>query len=327
MEKSVKIFIEQLSPQDEVTSLFLVKEKQLRQKKTGEFFLSLNLSDRSGEIPAVMWEQGETAAKSFEEGDVVKIKGLVGSYQNNLQITIHRLRKAAPEEVDMSDFLPSGEIDPLLLKQEVESYIEGIESSFLRQLLESFFLNEEFFQEFAKAPAAKSLHHVYWGGLLEHTVSVARLCKRICEHYDSLRPDLLMTGALLHDLGKIKELHWLRGFDYTDEGRLIGHILLGLEMVKEKIRIMVDFPKDLAMELEHILISHHGHFEYGSPKKPKILEALALHYADDLDAKMYIFSHAMQQEREKGKGSWSYHRILDRYLYLGKEEEKEEEIS
>lgn len=328
MGETKKVFVDQLSPQDEVTSFFLVKEKQLRQKKSGEPFLSLLLSDRSGDINAVMWEEADTAAQSFEEGEIVKVQGMVGSYQKTLQITVQRLRKAAPEETDISDYIPAGSLDPHLLKKEIEDFIQTIENSFLSQLLENFFLDEEFYKKFSSAPGAKGLHHVYLGGLLEHTVSVTRLCKMICEHYPQLRRDLLISGALLHDLGKIQELRWdNRGFDYTDEGRLVGHIFLGLEMVRDRMQSLENFPADLAMELEHILISHHGQYEYGSPKRPKTLEALALHYADDLDAKMDIASRFMQQEREKGKGVWTdYHRVLERYLYLGKEEGEEEEI-
>lgn len=325
MSKEQKTYVEQLNTNEEVTTFFLVKEKQLRQKKTGEPFLSLILSDRSGDIMAVMWEQGDAAAKTFEEGDVVKVHGWVESYQNHPQVKVQRLRKAAAEEIDMYDYLPASAEDPLILKKEIEAYVAEIKNSHLQQLLESFFNDEEFYSKFSQAPAAKSLHHVCIGGLLEHTASVTRLCKSICGHYSSLRQDLLMSGALLHDLGKIKELRWQGSFDYTDEGRLLGHILLGLEMVKEKIRVLEDFPPELMIELEHILISHHGHFEFGSPKRPKTMEALALHYADDLDAKMNIFAYHLQQGRQKGKGPWTgYHKILERYLYLGNEEEEGE---
>jgi 3'-5' exoribonuclease len=316
-----KVQVKDLVEGEAVTSFFLAKQVQVRQRRTGEPFLSLVLADRTGEVAAVMWEGVEEASRGLAEGDILKVQGLVGTYQGERQLTVARLRKAAAEEVGLEQFLPRSPLDPSLLLGRLRAVIDGMREPFLRRMLQSLFEDEAFLAAFTIAPAAKAIHHAVLGGLLEHTASVAGLCELLAGYYPALDRDLLLAAAILHDVGKIRELAWDRTFDYTDAGRLLGHITLGALLVEERLRSVPDFPDALRERLLHCILSHHGELEWGSPKRPKTLEAMVLHYAEDLDGKVNGFLHFAEAHPDPQRPGWTqYYRSLDRYLFFGRGE-------
>lgn len=307
-----------------VVSFFLVTQLQLRQRRSGEAYLSLVLADRSGQIGAVLWEGAEERAREVGEGDIVKVQGVVGSYQRERQLTLSRIRRAQPEEIDPEEFHPRSRLDPDEGLARLQASVARLTEPFLRQLLEAILGSEAVRPALRQAPAAKQLHHATLGGLLEHTVSVVGLCERLAEHYPALDRDLLVAAAILHDIGKLRELCWERTFDYTDAGRLLGHISLGALLVDEAIRGLPGFPAPLAERLLHCLLSHHGELEWGSPKRPKTLEALVLHYAEDLDGKINAFQAFARSHPDPQRPGWSqFNRTLERCLYLGPPRDEE----
>ena len=315
-----KVFVKDLVEGETVTSFFLAKQVQVRQRRSGESFLTLVLADRTGEVPAVMWEGAEAAGRELAEGDILKVQGLLGTYQGERQLTVTRLRKAAPGEAALEDYLPRSPQDPGLLLARLRTAVEGIQEPCLQRLLQGLFADEAFLGAFTTAPAAKAIHHAVLGGLLEHTASVVGLCELLAGYYPALDRDLLLAAAILHDVGKVRELSWERTFDYTDAGRLLGHITLGTLLIEERIRAIPGFPEGLAERLLHCILSHHGELEWGSPKRPKTLEALVLHYAEDLDGKVNAFSHFVESHPDPQRPGWTqYNRSLDRYLFFGRE--------
>lgn len=313
-----KIFVAELVEGQGVTSFFLAKDILLRQRRTGEPFLTLTLADRTGDVPAVMWEGFEGAAADLRDGDIVKVQGLLGTYQRERQLTIQRLRKAEPLEVALDDYLPRSARDPADLQAELRAAVEEVRDPHLLALLRAFVEDGTFLREFSAAPAAKAIHHAYLGGLLEHTLSVVGICRLLGGYYPGVNRDLLQASALLHDVGKVRELRWEGVFDYTDAGRLVGHIALGAMMVEERIRSLPDFPPALAEHLVHNILSHHGELEWGSPKRPKTLEALILHYVEDLDGKVNAFRTFAATHPDPQHPGWTtYHKGLDRFLYFG----------
>ncbi len=314
-----KVFVADLREGEPVTSYFLARDIQVRQRRSGEAYLTLILADRTGEVPAVMWEGVEEASHGLAEGDVVKVHGVLGTYQRERQLTLARLRRAAPGEIALEDYLPRSAQDPAVLLARLRETVDGIREPHLQRLLHGLLEDDGFVAAFSRAPAAKSLHHAVLGGLLEHTMSVVGLCHLLAEYYPAVDPDLLLTAAVLHDVGKIRELAWDRVFDYTDAGRLVGHISLGALLVEERIRGIRDFPEELAQRLIHCILSHHGELEWGSPKRPKTLEALVLHYAEDLDGKVNSFLSFAQSHPDLQHPGWTqFNRALDRYLYFGR---------
>jgi len=243
------------------------------------------------------------------------------SFRNSLQLSILSLTPLDDSDVILNDYLPTtrGNIEAMF--GDLQSFIDRIENPPLKKLLKAFFDDRETAERFKRAPAAKSLHHIYLGGLLEHTHSVIRLLDQIASHYPGVNRDLLLTGGILHDIGKISEFSYDRLVEYSDEGRLIGHIIIGVEMIDQKIAGIPEFPESLAMELRHLILSHHGILEYGSPKRPKTLEALIVHYVDDLDAKVNSFEQYLNDFRNEETGWTPFHRFLERYLYRGRLQE------
>lgn len=319
-----KVFVTDLIEGEAVTSFFLAKQIQVRQRRSGEPYLSLVLGDRTGEVAAVMWEGVEEASKELTDGDIVKVQGLLGSYQRERQLTITRLRKAAPEEIVPEDYLPRSVQDPAALLARLREAVDGMREPHLKRLLHDLLADEAFMAAFSAAPAAKSIHHAVLGGLLEHTVSVVGLCRLLADYYPVVDRDLLLAAAMLHDVGKVRELTWDRVFDYTDAGRLLGHITLGALLVEERIRTIPDFPEDVAQRLLHCILSHHGELEWGSPRRPKTLEALVLHYAEDLDGKVNSFLSFAQSHPDPQRPGWTqFNKALDRYLYFGRGEAAE----
>ncbi len=319
-----KVFVADLIEGEPVTSFFLVKQVQVRQRRSGEPYLSLILGDRTGEMAAVMWEGVEEASKELAEGDIVKVQGLLGTYQRERQLTITRLRKAMPEEVVSEDYLPRSSQDPAVLLARLRETVDNMKEPYLKRLLRDLLADETFMVDFTAAPAAKTIHHAVLGGLLEHTASVVGLCRLLAEYYPVVDRDLLLAAAMLHDVGKVRELTWNRVFDYSDAGRLLGHITLGALLVEERIRDISDFPEELGQRLLHCVLSHHGELEWGSPRRPKSLEALILHYAEDLDGKVNSFLGFAKMHPDPQHPGWTqFNKALDRYLYFGRGESTE----
>jgi len=297
-----------------ITSSFVVVTKQVKPKKTGEPYLALSLGDRCGQIEAKMWDNVEEALDAFEQDDFLKIKGLVNKYKNRFQITIHKVRKLGDSEIDFSDYLPKTTKNIDELWQTLASFVATFQDPHLKNLVEAFMHDPEIAQAYRNAPAAKTLHHAYIGGLLDHVVSLCRSCDLVSRNYPQINRDLLLTGAFLHDIGKIHELTYNRSFSYTTRGQLLGHMIIELEMLQAKLTSLPTFPPDLKVLIEHLIISHHGQYEFGSPKLPMFPEALMLHYLDDLDSKME--SVRAQFEREaSSEGAWTgYNASLSRSL-------------
>jgi 3'-5' exoribonuclease len=297
-----------------VTSYFVVVAKQIKPKKTGEPYLALTLGDRSGQIEAKMWDNVEEVLEAFEQDDFLKVKGLINRYKNRFQLTIHKLRKLDESEIDFADYLPKTTKDIDQLWQTLANFVATFQNPHLKSLVQAFMADPEIAAAYRNAPAAKTLHHAYIGGLLDHVVSLFRSCDLICRNYPQINRDLLLTGAFLHDIGKIHELAYNRAFTYTNRGQLLGHMIIELEMLQAKLALVPGFPDQLKTLVEHLIISHHGEYEFGSPKLPMFPEALMLHYLDDLDSKMEAMR--CHFEREAGlDGPWtSYNASLGRPL-------------
>jgi 3'-5' exoribonuclease len=297
-----------------IVSSFVVVSKQVKPKKTGEPYLALTLGDRTGQLEAKMWDNVEDALNAFEQEDFIKIKGLLNKYKNRFQITIHKVRRLGDSEVDFADYLPKTTKDIGELWQTLAGFVASFQNPHLKALLEAFMRDPEIAEAYRLAPAAKSLHHAYIGGLLDHVVSLCKSCDLMCQNYPSINRDLLLSGAFLHDIGKIHELSYNRSCSYTTRGQLLGHMIIELEMLHKKLALVPEFPDELKTLLEHLIISHHGQYDFGSPKLPMFPEALMLHYLDDLDSK--IESMRALFEREVGaEGAWSgYNPSLGRPL-------------
>lgn len=292
----MKLFANELEPNQQVQTTFLVLNKDVRQKKTGEPYLSLVLGDKTGDIDAKMWDGVADIVDTFERNDYVKIRGQATVYQNKLQLRVDRLQRADEREIEPADYFPASKRDRDEMFAELMGYIETMRNPHLKALLEAFFADADIARRYKTAPAAKSIHHAWIGGLIEHVLSLLALARFTARHYAEVDEDLLVTGVVLHDIGKIYELTYDRGFGYSDEGQLIGHILIALRMVDEKARQVPGFPPKLRLLVEHLIASHHGELEYGSPKVPCFLEAMLLHHLDNLDSKMETVRTIVQRD-------------------------------
>ncbi|MGA7217020.1 MAG: OB-fold nucleic acid binding domain-containing protein [Candidatus Sulfotelmatobacter sp.] len=297
-----------------VTSNFVVVAKQIKPKKTGEPYLALTLGDRSGQLEAKMWDNVEEVLNAFEQDDFLKIKGLINKYKNRFQLTIHKLRKLGDSEIEFADYLPKTTKDIDELWRSLAEFVASFQNLHLKNLLQAFMADPEIASAYRNAPAAKTLHHAYIGGLLDHVVSLCRSCDLICGNYPLVNRDLLLTGVFLHDIGKIHELAYNRSFSYTTRGQLLGHMIIELEMLQAKLALFPDFPAELKTLLEHLIISHHGEYEFGSPKLPMFPEALLLHYMDDLDSKMEAMRAQFEREADLESAWTSYNSSLGRPL-------------
>jgi 3'-5' exoribonuclease len=297
------VFVSDLKPDQTVTSFFLVREKEIRATREGKSYLRLELGDRTGPIEARMWEGFERAAATFGNDDFVKVQARVESYRGKLQLALDKIRRADDSEVEAADFFPHTLEDVEQLYTRFLIFIAMVENPWLRKLLESVTQDVEMVSGLKRAPAAKGMHHAFLGGLLEHVVSLCGLCVAAAGHYPEVDLDLLLTGATLHDLGKIEELRYERSFNYTDEGQLLGHILIEYEWISKKIDSIPGFPSHLKTLVQHLIISHHGQYAFGSPKLPMFREALLLHYLDDLDSKMAAVRAALAADT--GEGNWT----------------------
>lgn len=304
------IYVNELEANQTITTILLVKTKEVKAKKTGEPYLSLLLGDKTGEVDAKMWDNTEEVESTFERDDFVKVKGLVQVYRNKPQLTIYKLRRCRDEEVDFADYFPTTGKDVEAMMAELLEMIAEISNPWLRQLLERLFKeDEEFVAKFKQAPAAKSLHHAWLGGLLEHTLSLCQLCRLIAPRYPEVDDGLLLAGAMLHDIGKIEELSFNRSFSYTNEGQLLGHMILELDLINQKIRQIDQFPHELKVLIGHLIISHHGEYEFGSPKLPMFPEALLLHCLDNMESKMQAMGDLLKNDRNV-EGDWTSNNFM-----------------
>ncbi|MGA2686802.1 MAG: OB-fold nucleic acid binding domain-containing protein [Candidatus Korobacteraceae bacterium] len=297
-----------------ITSLFVVALKQVKSKKSGELYLSLVLADRSGQVQANMWDNVAEAISGFEQDDFVKVKGVVHKYNGRWQLTVHKMRKLGESEIDYSDYLPKTSKDIEQLWQTLCSFVESFQNPWLKSLIKEFIADEALVAAYKTAPAAKTLHHAFVGGLLDHVVSLFTVCDLASRNYPQVNRDLLLSGVFLHDIGKLHELTYQRSIAYTTKGQLLGHMIIELEMLHDKIAHVPGFPEELKVLLEHLIISHHGEYEFGSPKLPMFPEALMLHYMDDLDSKMESMRAQFEREAEFDSPWTSYNPSLARPL-------------
>jgi 3'-5' exoribonuclease len=297
-----------------ITSLFVVASKQVKSKKNGELFLSIILADRSGQLQANMWDNVADAVDVFEQDDFVKVKGVIHKYNGRWQLTMHKVRRLGEHEIDYSDYIPKTTKDIDQLWRTLGEFVDTFENPWLKALVEEFMCDEAIASAYRNAPAAKTLHHAFVGGLLDHVVSLFTVCDLAVRNYPHVNRDLLLTGAFLHDIGKIHELTYQRSIAYTTKGQLLGHMIIELEMLHERIARLPGFPDELKILIEHMIISHHGQYEFGSPKLPMFPEALMLHYLDDLDSKMESMRAQFKREVELDSAWTSYNPSLARPL-------------
>ncbi len=307
-------FVSTLVPNESVTAQFLVLSKEIRQKKTGEPYLSLHLADRTGEIEAKMWDNVVEVMHTFDRDHFVKVKGLAQLYNNRSQFVVHRLRRLEDHEVEFADYFPCSERTPEAMFEELRGIIAGIGNRHLRSLLELTFADAKLAELYAIAPAAKSIHHACRSGLLEHVLSLCALAKLIAGHYPEVDRDLVLTGAILHDIGKVEELSYARSFGYSAEGQLLGHIVLGLRLIGSKFDQLPDFPHKLRNLIEHMIVSHHGELEFGSPKVPLFPEAMLLHHLDNLDSKMNAMRTVLKRDPQTEGEFTNWVAALERVL-------------
>lgn len=294
-------YIKDFHDGDRAAGVYLCKQRNSAVTKNGKEYINLILQDKTGTIDAKIWDVGSFGIEEFDALDYIDIMGDVSSFNGALQVSVKRARMCQEGEYDPADYLPVSSRDINEMYRELLGLVNGIDNKYLKMLLEDFFVKDEsFIKAFKMSSAAKSVHHCFVGGLLEHTLSVANLCKVYAEKYPMLKKDLLITAALLHDAGKVREFSAFPTNDYTDEGNLLGHIVMGSEMIGEKAALIDGFPKSLENELKHCVLSHHGKLEFGSPKKPALMEAVALNFADDLDAKMETFKEILMATTETG---------------------------
>ena len=297
---------------DNISGIYLCKQKNSAVSKNGKNYENLTLSDKTGSINCKIWEPNSMSIFDFEANDYVEVHGKVSDYCGMLQMSINSARPASPGSYDPADYVPVSKKDPEEMYEELLRYIKTVQAPYFRLLLEEIFVKDKDFAEtFKKSSAGKSIHHAFMGGLLEHTLSVTALCDFYCRQYPALNRDLLITAALCHDIGKTKELSSFPSNDYTDDGQLLGHIVMGVEMLDEKIALINGFPKAKASELKHCILAHHGEYEYGSPKKPALIEALALNFADNTDAKIEAMSEAFENSARYETGWLGYNKIFE----------------
>jgi 3'-5' exoribonuclease len=305
-------YVNELEPNRVITTSLLVHSKEIRQKKTGEPYLSLLLGDRTGELDAKMWDNVADVMETFDRDDFVRVKGLIQIFHNRPQLTIHKMRRMDDTEVDFADFFPASERQPDEMWAELRSIVARMTDVHLKALLDAILDDPEIARRYRTAPAAKQIHHAWLGGLIEHVLSLCALAKEAAAHYPFIDFDLLLTGVVLHDIGKIYELSYDRGFGYTTEGQLLGHLMIALRMLDEKLRPLPDFPPRLRVLVEHMIVSHHGQLEFGSPKTPQFPEALLLHYLDDMDSKMECMRSMLARDRHVDGCFTGYSSALDR---------------
>lgn len=315
-------FISQLGEQEKIDQTFLASEKQLRTNRNGNLYLQVRLSDRTGSLTAMLWNATDAAYGSFNNGDFLRAQGTIQNYNGSLQMIVNRLERVDPATVDEADFITIADQEVATLSAKVAAMLRGMTNVHLRNLAECFLADAAFMEKFTAAPAGVKNHHAYKGGLLQHVVQLMELCASVVPHYPALDPDLLTLGAFLHDAGKIEELTYQRDLGYSDAGQLIGHVVIGVILLEEKLRqtkelTQEEFPPELALRLKHMIVSHQGQYEYGSPKLPMTLEAIALAYLDDLDAKMHSVGQLIRDDANTDSPWTPYYASLQRKFFKG----------
>lgn len=312
-----KTFVTDIQERDVIESPFLIRAKIVGMAKNGRPYMTLKLMDCTGEVEGRVWDRVDELSARFDKDDFVQVSGKASVYMGKMQLVVQDLDKIEETEIELSDFLPVSARPVAEMVSELTTIVEGLADTALSDLMHAFLADKDFMAGYTRAPAAKAMHHVYLGGLLEHSLAVAALANDISQRYPDLNRDLLVVGALLHDVGKVAELRYQRSFEYTDAGKLLGHIMIGVELVEDKLRSLQEFPQELAIHLKHLLLSHHGQYEYGSPKRPKTMEAVILNFLDDLDSKINGVRTHIDREPDS-ESSWTqYHRLYDRYFFKG----------
>ncbi len=313
-------YAEELRSGQTVKEVFVLSWKSIKDKKDGGVFAVLEFSDRSGTIQGIAWDKVVENIGALSVGDFVFVVGNVNEYNDRLQIVVNSIKRIDDDEINPKDFLPRADEDIEQAFSEIDEFRNNIKDLHLKQLLAAFFENKALIEKFKLAPAAKRVHHAYIGGLVVHTRNVLKLINKVNDVYANLNFDLLIAAGILHDIGKIYEYTYTRNIDFSTQGRMFGHIVIGYELVADRIKQIPDFPESLRLRLLHMILSHHGEYEWGSPKQPSFLEALILHFLDNLDSKVEIITSA----RKKNKGmekDWSdYHPFLEREIYLREED-------
>ena len=306
-------YIKDLHEGETIRSIYLCKGKRSAETRNGKPYDNLLLQDKTGTLDGKIWDPNSQGIADYDEKDFIEVVGDVNTYNNNLQLNIKQLRIASEGDYNPADYMPTSEKSVDMMYEELLTYIRGISNEYLRRAVEYYFVNDEaFIKKFKGHSAAKTVHHGFAGGLLEHTLSVVHLCEYFAGAYDIINKDLLIASAVCHDIGKTKELSSFPDNDYTDEGQLIGHIVIGVEMLSDAIRTIPDFPEVLANEWKHCIIAHHGELEFGSPKKPALAEAMALNLADNADAKMQTLKEIFKDK--KGTDWLGYNRLFESNL-------------
>ena len=304
------IFISDLREGDYVDGIYLCKTKMEGKTKSGRTYYGLTLQDRTGTVDAKVWDLS-SGIDHFEALNYIHVTGEATLYQNAVQLNIRRIYKAREGEYDPADYMPSSPYNEEEMFKKITAYAMSIKNQYLGQLVRGFFVDDSaFIKAFRKHSAAKSVHHSFMNGLLQHTLRVTELCDFYCLHYPVLQRDLLISGALLHDIGKIREIGAMPENEYTDAGQLLGHIAMGYEMVAARVRQIPGFPEKLEHEIEHLILSHHGELEYGSPKKPSLIEAVALHFADNTDARLETITEIFENA-QPGTGWLGYQKFVE----------------
>lgn len=321
-----KQFISDIKDRDPVKGVFLVKDKIMAMAKNGKPYMNLRFMDKSGEVEAKIWDNTDVLDKTFDKDDFVQVRGKASVYMNKMQVVVAEISKVPEEQVNLADFLPESPRGAAVMRQELQDVVSALANPYLKALMQTFLADEPFLELYCKAPAAKGMHHVYLGGLLEHSLALVKLVKTVVPLYEGINEELLITGALLHDVGKIYEMSYERAFDYTDAGKLLGHITIGVELVDEKIRLVDGFPRQLGILLKHMLLSHHGQYEYGSPKRPKTIEATILNYLDDMDSKINGIRGHIAKETASSSSWTAYHRLYDRYFFKSNGMDGDQEV-
>ncbi len=311
-----KLFINDIGAGDKVDDIFMLSEKNLAQKRDGNNYLNMTLSDKTGRIKGVMWDRVDEITGEIAIGDFVHIIGNVSEYRDKLQLVVKKMHVCSIDTIVPADFLPVTSRDVDTMFDRLLQLTDSIQTVYIKNLLQAFWDDGEFVNKYKTAPAAKKVHHAYVGGLLEHSLSMALLAEKIAGHYSGVDRDMLIAGTILHDIGKIREFNYKTGIDYSDEGRLMSHIVIGIQLLDEQIEQIESFPGDQALLLKHILVSHHGSKEFGSPEPPKTIEAVLVNYIDEIDSKINGIREFMGKE-EPNENWTSFHRLWGRHFFIG----------
>jgi len=312
------LYVKDIKAGEKIKASFLVMEKNLAYSQKGAAYLSVRLRDKTGDMEGRVWDNVAALDPVFRKGDIVFVQGRAVSYRDAIQLSVLDIRRMEETELDPWDYFPAckGNVEEMF--DALKGHAASVENPWLKKVLEGFLNDGELAERLKRAPAAKGFHHAYLGGLLEHTLSMVQILDFLASHYPTVNRDMLIAGGILHDIGKIEEFSYDRAIDYTTPGRLVGHIMMGVEMIDRMIAAIDGFPKELALELKHVVLAHHGELDFGSPKRPKTVEALIVHFVDDLDAKVMAFQEFIRNSGGDASEWTPFHRFFERFLYRGK---------